>query len=188
MEVPILSNIYNKLSGSDGNQRSQIPPEMMMPAPNIQFAPSSGADYPESFYRHQTDIRKVDSQDGMCTFIDEALLSHRCKDALKSLVANLYDDNIILSNHGVRIEAEIAYLKAKVYLRAFVKANSYKTDVLNPVWGLVIHHLYYQLELRFTRTVGMDRERIVQGKIVQQHEITQGYRPPNPALYSQGRQ
>jgi len=172
MDIPIFS----KLFGANDTPHEQIPPEYMNPPANISFQPSSGADYPESFYRHQSEIRKVESHEDMVIFIENALLSRSAKDALKSLAANLYDDNIILSYHGLPVEAEISYLKAKVFLRAFTQAKAYKSDVLNPVWGLIMNFLFYQLELRFTRTVSSDRERIVQGKIVQQHEITQNYR------------
>lgn len=165
MHIPILSNLL---------KRDEAPIESMMPSHNINFSGVSGADYPESYYRNQTEIRKVNSEEDMKNWIESALLSRRCKDAFKSLVANLYDDNIILSYHSLEIQSEIAYLKAKVYLKAFVTANSYKSDVYNPVWGLIMNEVFYQLELRFTRTVGGDRERIVQGKIQQDYNITQG--------------
>lgn len=175
MDIPILSKIWGNITNDPQHERMPLPPEYMNPPMNVSFQPSSGADYPESFYRHQTEIRKVESHEDMVNFIEAARLSRSAKDALKSLAANLYDDNVILSHHGVDIQAEIAYLKAKVFLRAFTQAKARKSDVMNPIWGLVINQLFYQLELRFTRTVGADRERIVQGKIVQQHEITQGY-------------
>lgn len=173
--MEIIDKLKGYISGEPQSDRMALTQEYMNPPMNISFQPTGGADYPESFYRHQTEIRKVESHEDTVNFIDSARLSRSAKDALKSLAANLYDDNVILSYHGVDIQAEIAYLKAKVFLRAFTQAKARKSDVMNPVWGLVINQLFYQLELRFTRTVGTDRERIVQGKIVQQHEITQGY-------------
>ena len=175
----IFSKISDALSGRSG--QSQIPPDMQMPPQNnIQFAPSTGADYPESFYRHQTEIRKVESAEDMTKWIDDAGLSLRCENALKSLVANLYDDNIILSHHNNPIEAEISYLEAKVFLWSGVLASAYKSDTNNPSLGLIMHELFFQLKLRFTRTIGADRERIVQGKIVQTHEIRQQQYPLTP--------
>lgn len=164
MHIPIISNLLNP---SGQNQEQSIPSH------NINFAGSPGADYPESYYRNQTEIRKVNSQQDMNDWVESALLSRRCKDAFKSLIANLYDDNIILSYHALEIQSEISFLKAKVYLKAFVTANSYRSDVYNPVWGLITNEVFYQLELRFTRTVGADRERIVQGKIQQDYNINQ---------------
>jgi len=164
MHIPIISNLL-----SPKNQGM----EQLMPSHNINFSGSPGADYPESYYRNQTEIRKVSSQKEMNDWVEDALLSRRCKDAFKSLIANLYDDNIILSYHALEIQAEISFLKAKVYLKAFVTANSYRSDVYNPVWGLITNEIFYQLELRFTRTIAGDRERIVQGKIQQDYNITQ---------------
>lgn len=167
VHIPIISNLLK------GNNEIQ---EQLMPSHTINFSGTPGADYPESYYRNQTEIRKVNSQQGMVDWVEGALLSRRCKDALKSLMANLYDDNIILSYHALEIQSEISFLKAKVYLKAFVTANSYKSDVYNPVWGLIMNEVFYQLELRFTRTVGGDRERIVQGKIQQDYNINQNTR------------
>lgn len=173
--MELIDKITGYITGDPQPERTALSPEYMTPPLYISFQPSAGADYPESFYRHQTEIRKVSSHADMIKFIESARLSRSAKDALNSLAANLYDDNVILSFHAVDMQAEIAYLKAKVFLRAFTQAKARKSDVMNPVWGLVINQLFYQLELRFTRTVSGDRERIVQGKIVQQHEITQGY-------------
>lgn len=166
MHIPIISDIIDKASGTQQDS--------LLPSHNINFSGSPAADYPESFYRNQTDIRKVDSRQSMVDWVETALLSRKCKDAFKSLIANLYDDNIILSYHVDELHSEISFLKAKVYLKAFVTANSYKSDVYNPVWGLIMNEVFYQLELRFTRTIGVDRERIAQGKLAQVYEIKQG--------------
>ena len=166
MKIPIISNLLDK-----GSQETPI---NLMPSHNINFSGSPGADYPESYYRNQNEIRKVGSEEAMNEWVESSLLSRKCKDAFKSLIANLYDDNVILSYHALEIQSEIAFLKAKVFLAAPVKANSYKSDVYNPVWSLVMSEIFYQLELRFTRTVGEDRERIAQGKIEQNYNIRQG--------------
>ena len=175
VHIPIISDLINKNKGSEEDIS-------MMPSHSINFSGSPGADYPESYYRNQTEIRKVNSQQGMVDWVEGALLSRRCKDAFKSLIANLYDDNIILSYHSLEIRSEISFLKARVYLKAFVTANSYKSDVYNPVWGLIMNEVFYQLELRFTRTVGGDRERIVQGKIQQDYNINQGINKESPLV------
>lgn len=168
MKIPIIGDLLGSKS---------VEPEMIMPSHSINFSGSPGADYPESYYRNQTEIRKVNSQKEMNDWVESALLSRRCKDAFKSLIANLYDDNIILSYHSLELQSEISFLKARVYLKAFVTANSYKSDVYNPVWGLIMNEVFYQLELRFTRTVGVDRERIVQGRIEQDYRISQSVNP-----------
>lgn len=168
MRIPIVSDLLDRAQGIERQ------PESFLPSHNINFSGSPGADYPESFYRNQTDIRKVNSQKDMIDWVESALLSRRCKDAFKSLIANLYDDNVILSYHVDELHTEIRLLKAKIYLRTFVITNSYKSDVYNPVWALIMNEVFYQFELRLTRTISVDRERIAQGKTQQVYEIRQG--------------
>lgn len=162
MRIPIISDLIDRNQGQGA--------DMMMPAHNITFQGNPGADYPESYYRNQVQIRQVNSKQDMLDWVDSALLSSQCQQALKSLIVNLYDDNVILSYHKDELRADIAELRAKLLVSP-IKANAYPSDVKNPAYAAIIAQIYYQLGLRLTRTIAKDRERIINGKVEQSYEI-----------------
>lgn len=140
-----------------------------------QFIPTPPVEHPQ-FSDSQIQFiernHQVESKEDMINYVNQSNLSLNCKNNFINIITNLYDRNIIYADNSKMNGAEIAYLEILLDIYPIILSSTTKNDRIKPEFLETFNMIKTQLRNRLSRTVGLDRERILITKNQNSSEIT----------------
>lgn len=121
--------------------------------------------YSSEWFTHQYHLSRTDFQQEMKNIIDESHLSKKAKTVWKGTINDFYDKTVFLSYqndvNAAIIDLEITMIMMRIACK--------RTDILLPEFPHLEELTRTHLAFILTRTVGKDRERILESRQAIEH-------------------
>ena len=165
--IPILSDAYDKLVGSD-----KLPPDIETPAipPPPDFSNINQSNYSDAYYRFLQQVAHIESKADLLKGIEESNLSRQSKNGLITFIKNELDQNMMYSDLSEGEDKAISHLKSRLNVFTTCILPARKSDRKNPIFVYIIENVLSQAWHITTRATGKDRERTITGKVHLKYE------------------